>query len=132
MATLADEVSARPTQPILVVDDDPDNRSMLVVALASQGYAAIAASDGAEALVLARQQKPCLILLDLMMPVMDGPSFRRAQWGDPSICEIPVVVISAHHEASEIAVELKAVGCVQKPIMFDLLIEAVQTACDVH
>jgi CheY-like chemotaxis protein len=62
---------------ILIADDDPDGREMLSILLSIEGYEAITAQDGAEALRIARRTTPDLILLDAMMPVMDGFAFAR-------------------------------------------------------
>ncbi|HET9594287.1 MAG TPA: response regulator transcription factor [Anaeromyxobacteraceae bacterium] len=80
---------------ILVVEDDADIRQVMAEALESQGYEVALAPDGAVALRLAREDRPDLILLDLMMPRMDGWSFRRAQLADEALADIPVVVVSA-------------------------------------
>ncbi|MEO7192082.1 MAG: response regulator [Vicinamibacterales bacterium] len=122
--------AGRPTSPILIVEDDTDIRTMMAVLLETQGYAAVVASDGIEALSMARNLKPCLILLDLMMPVMDGPTFRHAQWQDPTISEIPVIILSAHPQASGIARELQAVSYLEKPVSFDALLQTVHNVCE--
>ncbi|MEO7189698.1 MAG: response regulator, partial [Vicinamibacterales bacterium] len=67
----------RTDRPILVVEDDEDSRTMVALLLEIEGYSSVVASDGAEGLALARERHPCLILLDLMMPRMDGRSFCR-------------------------------------------------------
>ena len=78
------------SRPILVVEDDPDTRQMLATMLELEGHAVVTASNGAEAYNMARQHHPALILLDLMMPVMDGVEFRKAQVANASIAAIPV------------------------------------------
>src|SRR5262249_1755713 len=81
---------------VLVVDDDSDIRGALCELLEDEGYRVVAASNGEEALVyLNSRERPCVILLDLMMPVMDGWEFRRQQQKDPRWSQIPVVVITA-------------------------------------
>ncbi|QIF03079.1 response regulator [Roseimicrobium sp. ORNL1] len=90
-----------PSLPVLVVDDDPDVRELFRRTLAMDGISIIEAANGAEALTQLRKQKPSLILLDLMMPVMDGFEFiaefnLHAQWRD-----IPVIVITAKHVTRE-------------------------------
>src|SRR5690242_10127431 len=88
-------------RPIMVVEDDEEIRETLVDLLHDHGYEAIGARDGRDALdTLAHAKElPCLIVLDLMMPVMDGKAFREAQLQDPSLSKIPVLVISAYHDA---------------------------------
>jgi CheY-like chemotaxis protein len=120
----------RPVKPILVVEDDPDSRWMLEELLKGEGYAAVVASHGEEALEVAREHQPCLILLDLMMPVLDGRGFRREQVKDPEISEIPVIIVSAHPDACGIAEDMKAIGCISKPILFEALLQKVQGYCD--
>lgn len=114
---------------LLIVEDDDDNRVMVATLLAIRGYSAVTATNGCEALVLAREHRPCLILLDLMMPVMDGREFRLAQLADPAIADIPVLCLSGHHDASAIARSLKAVGCVQKPVVAEILLDMIQEYC---
>jgi CheY-like chemotaxis protein len=89
---------------ILVVDDDQDIRETLVELLEERGCRAVGAADGRQAIdLLAKTEsdrRTCLILLDLMMPVMDGPTFRREQLKQPALADIPVVVISAFPDAA--------------------------------
>jgi CheY-like chemotaxis protein len=78
------------SRTILVVDDNEDIRETMVAAWKHAGYAAESARDGAEALTMLRKDeiRPCLILLDLMMPVMDGLEFREQQLRDPAFADI--------------------------------------------
>lgn len=105
--------------PILLVEDDDDSRQMLATVLSFSGRSVVTASNGMEAYNLARQHQPSLIILDLMMPVMTGEEFRRAQLANADIRRIPVVVLSAHHDARNIARRLKASGCLMKPVDFE-------------
>jgi len=89
------------TQPVLVVDDDPDVRELFRRTLAMDGISIIEAANGAEALTQLRQQKPSLILLDLMMPVMDGFEFIAEFNLHPQWRDIPVIVITAKHVTRE-------------------------------
>jgi CheY-like chemotaxis protein len=80
---------------ILVIEDNADIRKLLMLTLESEGYCVVGAADGREGLdVLARISGLCLILLDLMMPVMNGWEFLRAKQKDGVLAVIPVVVIS--------------------------------------
>lgn len=80
---------------VLIVDDDADIRDTLSDILTLRGYAVATAANGAEALRYLRSQpRPCLILLDLMMPMLDGWDFRMAQLADEQIASVPVAVIS--------------------------------------
>jgi two-component system chemotaxis response regulator CheY len=109
------------SQPILLVEDDADSRQMLSTMLEWQGYSVLTAANGMEAFNIATTRSPWLIILDLMMPVMSGEEFRKAQLANKSIRSIPVLVISAHHDAPQIAKRLKAEGCIRKPVNFDEL-----------
>lgn len=83
---------------VLVVDDDESIRESLADLLGDEGYRVQTATNGAEALSLLRppaQLRPCVILLDLMMPIMNGQEFYAEQQSDPSLATIPIVVISA-------------------------------------
>jgi CheY-like chemotaxis protein len=118
----------RPTLPVLIVDDDVDTRSMLTFSLTHDGYAAVTAENGKVGLAKAREHHPCLILLDLMMPDMDGAEFRRLQVRDPAIASIPVVLISAHAVSEQVAEELGVRG-LRKPFSMDELLHVVHTTC---
>jgi CheY-like chemotaxis protein len=102
--------------PVLVVEDDPDVRDMIATTLELDGEDVLTAANGLEAIRIARTRLPRLIILDLMMPVMTGEEFRQAQLAQEAICDIPVVVVSAHHQAPEMAARMKAAGCLCKPI----------------
>ena len=121
-----------PDEPVLIVEDDQDCREMLAALLVSHGYRIVTAENGAEALTVARQYHPCLILLDLMMPVMDGEEFRRTQLSDPQICDIPVVIVSARIGASEIGRRLGAVGTIPKPLDLDQVAATIEEVCARH
>jgi two-component system chemotaxis response regulator CheY len=114
---------------ILIVEDDPDSSAMMAAMLTLHGYVTNLAANGAEALAHARQSRPCLILLDLMMPVMDGPSFRAEQLADPALASVPVMVVSGRHNARTVADDLGAVGVVAKPVVMDALLDAVRKYC---
>ncbi len=86
-----------PERMVMVVEDDAAIREVVVEILALEGFSPIAARNGAEALARLRRDRlaPELILLDLMMPVMDGWQFRSEQLRDPALARIPVVLMSA-------------------------------------
>lgn len=112
---------------ILIVDDDADVREMLSQFFAIEGYSVVTAANGREALDhLHHGDLADLILLDLMMPVMDGWQFRAEQQRDPKLARIPVVVLSAVYNARERAAQLGAVDYMQKPVEFDKLIETAE------
>jgi CheY-like chemotaxis protein len=116
---------------VLVVEDDADVRDALLEVLEDSEYAPLAASNGQEALARlhADPAKPCLILLDMMMPVMDGWAFRAEQSRDPELRSIPVVVLTAHVSAQQAARELHAAGFLRKPVSLDALLATVQKYC---
>jgi CheY-like chemotaxis protein len=116
---------------IFVVDDDDDIRESLMDFLQDQGYAPIGAADGKEALDLlgASAEPPCVIILDLMMPVMDGRSFREAMLRDPALSGIPVVVISAYNDGADTAKQINALTYLPKPLDLDALLEIVHSQC---
>lgn len=114
---------------ILIVEDDLDIRDGLKCLLRSEGYTAATASDGAEALGLLRNGlRPSLILLDLLLPGMDGFQFRRDQLGEPTLSEIPVVVYSGYHDPTRYAPFLRAAAYLRKPIEPEVLVRVVH-AC---
>jgi|ERR1043166_994464 len=120
---------------ILIVEDDRETREMLATLLATEGFHAVAAEDGLEALHLLRTvrhrapQVPCLILLDLKMPRLGGNEFRRAQLGDPTVASVPVAVMSGAIDLEARAQALGAVATVSKPIDCDVLLEVVRRYC---
>jgi CheY-like chemotaxis protein len=115
---------------ILIVEDDDDIREALSQILELEGYAVRGAANGQEALnVIDKEPVPCLILLDLMMPIMDGWQFRDEQLKDPRAARVPVVVISADASVHQKAASLGAVSVLAKPISLDRLLRAVQSHC---
>ena len=115
---------------VLVVDDDRDIRESLIETLEDHGYAAIGAGNGVEAIDVLRTHpaRPCLILLDLMMPVMNGWEFREAQRRQPDLASIPVVVVSAAGPRAEIPA-IPADGWLSKPVDFDALLATIRPFC---
>ena len=114
---------------ILIVEDDPDLQEALADLLQSRGYRVSSAGDGAKALQRLRESDaPCLILLDLMMPVMDGHEFLAHRNADPALAGIPLVVISAGRDPQG-SVAPGAVEILYKPFEYDDLIRIVQRYC---
>jgi CheY-like chemotaxis protein len=115
---------------ILVIDDDPDIRSSLCDILGEEGYRVAGARNGREALdYLKNQTRPSLILLDMMMPEMDGWRFRREQQKLPELADIPVVVLSAHGNVRDAALALGAADYLRKPLRIDSLLEIAERYC---
>lgn len=114
---------------ILIVDDDSDVRSALAELLEEEGFSVEAARNGREALIRLRTGKihPALILLDLMMPGMDGWDFRSEQMRDPRLASVPVVIVSASGFSSEsIRTQFGPAAYVEKPIEKDVLLGAIR------
>jgi CheY-like chemotaxis protein len=115
-----------PARRILVVDDDEDIRRLVCLILASEGYEAIPASDGLEALrLLHERERPSLILLDIMMPRMDGEALVAVLNMSPDLRTIPVVIMSGHNDAQEKSRTCSARGCLVKPVDVDDLLTTV-------
>jgi CheY-like chemotaxis protein len=114
--------------PVLIVEDDEDLREMMAQMLTLEGFQAVAVANGREALAyLHESERPDVILLDLMMPVMDGWEFRRQQQADPALAPVPVIVLSALDQAR--ATSLEAEAFLKKPLDFDRLLSLVRTYC---
>jgi two-component system response regulator MprA len=119
-------------EPILIVEDDESVRDALVAILQQEGYPVGEAGDGAQALALLREGlNPCLILLDLMMPRMDGWQFRREQLKDSRLAPIPVVVLSASNQAKRLAETPGVVDVFMKPVDLDQLLHTIERYCPV-
>ncbi|HKB72021.1 MAG TPA: response regulator [Thermoanaerobaculia bacterium] len=102
---------------VLVVEDDDDVREALLFLLEDEGVHAVGATDGRDALEkIENGLRPALILLDLMMPVMDGERFLRARKVDPGLAAIPVVVVSAMQRMRVDPVELDVDELIPKPV----------------
>jgi CheY-like chemotaxis protein len=110
---------------VLVVEDDYAIRETLRELLEDEGYRVMWASNGKEALARLHERAPRVILLDLMMPVMDGWEFRDAQQRDPALANIPVVVISADHGLDHKVSGLGVDGWLAKPFELDALLATV-------
>ncbi len=114
---------------ILVVEDDQDGRELLGELLSLHGFQPLLAVDGMAALDILKTERPCMILLDLMMPRMNGWQFREAQLADPALLGIPVVVVSADGNVASKAAEVRAAAFVRKPIDPHELLRMVQRHC---
>jgi CheY-like chemotaxis protein len=102
---------------ILLVEDDADIRADLAELLRDDGFEVVTAQNGEEALTRLRQGlTPTVILLDLMMPVMDGWKFRSEQLRDPTLARIPTVLLSGAYDVRQQARDLRASAYVPKPL----------------
>jgi CheY-like chemotaxis protein len=124
--------SPQSSGPILIVEDDADSRLMLATILALNGYRTVSASNGVEALAAAHHHHPCVILLDLHMPVMDGEGFRREQLAEPALKDIPVVLITAHNDGLAKAQALGVTCCIAKPLQVGEVLSQVAKYCPAH
>ena len=116
---------------VLVVEDDPELLLSLSEVIESEGYNVACARHGLEALGRLRGGvRPSVILLDLMMPIMNGWQFRYEQRQDSDLSKIPVVVVSAKSDSQQHAAWLEADGYISKPIDLDLLFTILSRYCD--
>ena len=120
-------MEARPSSAVLVIDDDADMRDVVTDLLRDEGYEVIAVPGAREALRLLEEGiRPALILLDMMMPGMDGRQFRAEQTKNPEWATVPTIVFSAYVDVVETASALGAAGGLQKPLRMDVLLETVE------
>ena len=115
---------------VLVVEDDPDLLAALAGALEEEGFGVTRARHGLDALGQLRSGcHPCVILLDLMMPIMNGWQFRHEQRQDRDLARIPVVVVSAKTDSAQHAAWLEADAYLEKPLSLGRLLEIVNRFC---
>jgi CheY-like chemotaxis protein len=116
---------------VLVVEDDETIRETMVEFLEESGYSTMGVTNGREALetLTGSAPRPCLIVLDLMMPIMDGRAFRDEQLQNAYLADIPVVVISAHRDVPDQAAELDVTAHLKKPLKLTDLLELVRRHC---
>lgn len=119
-------MSHQQTKCVLVVDDDPDVCDTMQIILESYGYRVVTAENGMEALDKLRSgERPSVILLDLMMPGMDGVQFRHEQLRDAKLAGIPVVLVSASGEVAAKSAALGVTG-LAKPVDLDVLLATIE------
>jgi two-component system, chemotaxis family, chemotaxis protein CheY len=111
---------------VLVVDDDPDILDAICDTLEVEQYRVARARNGLEALERVEAERPAVILLDLMMPVMDGVTFARALHARPAVKDVPILVISADGNPAR-AASVGARGYLAKPFDIDTLLGHVGT-----
>jgi signal transduction histidine kinase/CheY-like chemotaxis protein len=126
----AEVIDAPKTRSVLVVDDDGDILQSVTELLVAEGYQARGATNGQEALeYLHREAAPALILLDLMMPTMNGWQFLDQRAREPALAAVPVVLLSANVQLEEHAKSLAVDGFVRKPLTADDLLATVERYC---
>lgn len=111
---------------IFLIDDDANIRDVLGMILSSKGHSISEAADGLDALAQLRGgARPDLVIVDMMMPRIDGQAVIEAMRGDPSLAAIPVIVLSGHQSACDQAARLGAAGCLVKPVELSDLLDTV-------
>jgi CheY-like chemotaxis protein len=116
---------------VLVVEDNDDIRDAVAESLGDAGYGVWVAANGVIALRALRESPdlPCLILLDLMMPVMDGAEFLQEMRSDPRLSALPVVLVTADGNAITKAAALGTHGGLRKPVQLNDLLATVSKYC---
>jgi len=113
---------------VLIVEDDEDVRDFMDVLLRASGYETMTAANGAIGLEMMHHRRPCVVLLDMMMPVMDGWTFRARQLADPALAGIPVIAVTAAFSPLDVKRQLDVL-CLPKPVDFDRLLDEVSDVC---
>jgi CheY-like chemotaxis protein len=118
-------------KPIMIIEDALDIQTVVRKFLEAEGFPTLCARNGLEALELLRSAEdlPAVILLDLMMPGMNGYEFRTVQRRDPRLSRIPVVVMTADGHIDDKAAMIEAQGCIKKPMNIDQLLEVATRYC---
>jgi CheY-like chemotaxis protein len=111
---------------ILLIDDSIEHQILLTEIFAREGVEVISASNGKEGLEALKTLRPTFILLDLMMPVMDGFEFRAIQMKDEKIADIPVVVLTADGQVEKKLLQLQVSGYLRKPVDISRLLKTAQ------
>lgn len=121
-------VQTNPCDTVLIVEDDRDIREALKDVIELEGYHVYTAQDGRQGLDILRHviSSPCLVLLDLMMPVMNGWEFLEECKQDITLATIPVVVVTA---AGDAAKKAQASGYIKKPVDIEMLLRTVRRFC---
>jgi CheY-like chemotaxis protein len=110
---------------VLLVEDDADIREAVSSVLEAEGYTVLTAENGAQALAILERGQPCVVLLDLMMPVMSGWEFMRVVKENQRLVDMPVVVVSAYSERKAEGVR----RVLKKPLDVSKLLAAVAEYC---
>jgi CheY-like chemotaxis protein len=123
--------ASKPSAPVLVIEDHDDTREMVQQFLEWSGFPTVVAPNGFVGLTALREHRPCLILLDLTMPVMDGWTFRaeQQQLKDASLAGVPVLLLSAMPDCDIYANELGCADVIPKPVNFEQMLRVVRQHC---
>jgi two-component system chemotaxis response regulator CheY len=112
---------------VLVVEDDDDIREVIIEILEAEGYSTLSARNGKEALDLLEQTaKPCLVLLDMMMPIMNGRQFLDAIMKNSRLAPLPVLIVSAIADKTNTE---GSIGYLKKPIDINVVLDVVGQYC---
>jgi len=104
---------------VLIVDDDPNIRRMMIAALKREGYSFFEAANGAEALEIMRREHPNVVVLDLMMPIVSGWDVLKERSNEPDLLSIPIIIVSANR-GPELATAIDKGICAFLPKPFDI------------
>lgn len=116
-----------PNKSVLIVEDDAAIREVMRIVMEFEGYTVFSAENGKEGLeVLAKIPNPCLVLLDLMMPVMDGWAFADRLQKDATLAATPIVVVTAFSERAQ---SIENATVLKKPVDVDVLLNTVKKYC---
>jgi CheY-like chemotaxis protein len=110
---------------VLIVEDDQEASQMLETLLRLEGYVTVTASNGVDALASLRTRRPCAVVLDLMLPVMDGWQFRQEQLQEPAIADVPVICITGVGNPVEVESQL-GTPCFAKPFDVEAVLRAIK------
>ena len=117
---------------VLVVDDEPDMVEMLTIMLENASYDVVAAYDGKEGIEKAKEEKPDIIILDLMMPEMDGFEACKEMKNDPTLADIPILVLTAISQrlshsryAKNLGLGLESDDYIDKPVDPNVLLKRI-------
>jgi DNA-binding response OmpR family regulator len=116
---------SRAGRTVLVIDDDPGVLEVLELALHAEGYRVVMARNGREGLEQARVEQPHLMVVDLMMPIMDGWQFVRECRSTSLLDRTPVIILSAAHNIDQAVRDLGVQAVVAKPFDLDFLLDLV-------
>jgi CheY-like chemotaxis protein len=115
--------------PVLIVEDNADARALLVRIMEDAGFKVVTAENGLEALEQLRRAKPCVVLLDLALPFLDGEGVADAVLRDPEFAIAPIICVSGLADARERAARLGIQDCLTKPVDPEILIAKVYQYC---
>jgi DNA-binding response OmpR family regulator len=115
---------------VLIVDDQPDIRETLAELLQGEGFRVLTASNGQEGLDLARCSPPSLVLLDLMMPIMNGWEFAGEMHRDPRLASIPLLILSGGGDLASAVLQLQARDYLEKPFNVERLLALTRLYCE--